>query len=173
MTWRICDGGVKLYGIACIFIGACWGMGIALRERRRGRRTLSDFRAALTRMAAEIRLTRTAFPDLLERLADACAPDAASFFRSVAGAARHGDAPSVAWRDASDALPLSAADRQTLRELAPVLRGDETEIRQALELAATRFEDSLRELDRVAPGEIRQAAALIFSAAALLVILLY
>ena len=164
---------MKFYGIACIVAGACWGMGIALRERRRKRRILSDFRAALTRMAAEIRLARTAFPDLLERLADASGPDAAAFFLSVAEAARRADAPSVAWRNASESLPLSAPDRQTLQELAPVFRGDESEIRQALELAASRFELSLQEFDRAAPAEIRHAAALIFSAAALLVILLY
>ncbi|MBQ6206246.1 MAG: stage III sporulation protein AB [Oscillospiraceae bacterium] len=160
---------MKAYGIACIFIGAAWGMRAKVSERRRRRRLLSDLRSALARMADEIRMARAPLPDLLKRLAATCGPDAAAFFRAVA----ESGGPSQAWGAASDALPLSAPDRQTLRELAPVLRGDEEQIRKALQLASGRFERSLQEFDRTAGAELRQSAALIFSAAALIVILLY
>ncbi len=145
---------------------------ISLSERRRRRGMLSDLRAALARMADEIRMARVPFPDLLGRLAVTCAPDAAGFFRAVSEGARHGGAASELWLTAADALPLSAPDAQTLRELAPVLRGDEEQICAALQLASERFERSLREFDQSAAAETRQTAALIFSAAALLVILL-
>ena len=176
MKWRNCEYGgryeaetVKIWGIACIFIGAAWGMRAKVSERRRRRRLLSDLRSALARMADEIRMARSPLPDLLKRLAAACGPDAAAFFRAVA----ESGGPSQAWGAASDALPLSAPDLQTLRELAPVLRGDEEQIREALQLASGRFERSLQEFDRTEGAELRQSAALIFSAAALLVILLY
>ena len=164
---------MKAYGIACILTGAVWGMRAKLSERRRRRRLLSDLRAALARLADEIRVTRLPLPDLLRRLAATCGPDAAAFFRAVSDSARHGGGPSETWDAASDALPLSVPDRQTLRELAPVLRGDEEQIRNAFQLASARLEHSLQEFDRSASADIRQSAALIFSAAALLVILLY
>lgn len=164
---------MKAWGMLCIFLGAVWAMQANLSERRRRRRLLSDLRAALARMAEEIRMTRSPLPDLLSRLAATCAPDAAAFFRSVSEGARHGGAPSALWLAASDALPLSPPDRQTLRELAPVLRGDEEQIRKALTIAVARLERSLQERDQSAATETRQSAALIFSAAALIVILLY
>ena len=164
---------MKAWGIACILLGAVWGMQANLSERRRRRRLLSDLRAALARMAEEIRITRAPLPDLLGRLSATCAPDAAAFFRNVSDGARRGGTPSALWLTASDALPLSASDRQTLRELAPVLRGDEEQIRKAVKLASARLERSLQELDQSAAADTRQSAALIFSAAALIVILLY
>ena len=164
---------MKAYGIACIALGALWGMRTNLSERRRRRRALSDLRAALARMSEEIRIARAPLPDLLARLGATCAPDAAGFFRAVSEGARNGGSPSALWSEASDALPLSAEDARTLRELAPVLRGDEEQIRKALKLASERLENSLRDFDKEAAAETRRTAALIFSAAALVVILLY
>lgn len=160
---------MKAAGIACIAIGAAWGMRVNALERRRRRRLLADLRAGLARLSEEIRIARAPLPEALRGLSASCAPDAAAFFRAVADSG----APSAAWLAASDALPLSPPDAQTLRELAPALRGDEQRIRAALELAAARLERSLQDLDKSAPAEARQSAALIFSAAALLAILLF
>ena len=164
---------MKAWGIACIFIGALYGLRVNVRERRRRRALLADLRASLSRMADEIRISRAPLPDLLDRLAASCGPDAAAFFRAVADGTRQDGAPSALWREASDALPLAAPDRQTLRELSEVLRGDETQIRDACGVACRRLEESLGDADRNAASELRQSAALIFSGAALLAILLY
>lgn len=164
---------MKAYGIACILLGALWGMGVAARDRRRRRRLLSDLTAGVTRIGEEVRLSRLPLPDLLGRLADDCAPDAAAFFRTVAEGVRAGEPPGVRWRDAVRTLPLSTEDAQTLCELSTALRGDETQICNAAELASARLERSLGDMDRRASADLRQSAALLFSAAALLVILLY
>ena len=154
-------------------LGAFWGTRVSVRERRRKRVLLSDLRAAFARMGEEIRLARIPLPDLLEGLAETCGPDAAAFFRTVAGGVRQGRPPSVIWGREADALPLSPTDRLTLRELSPVLRGDEEQIRRAVDVLSGRLERSLQDMDRSADADLRRAAALIFSAAALLVILLY
>lgn len=164
---------MKAWGIVCIALGALWGMGVTVRERRRKRTAVADFRAALARMAEEIRISRVPLPALLDRLAEGVHTDAGTFFRRVAEGARHGRAPSALWRASLHELPLSASDCQTLSEFASTLRGDEEQIRRAAELAAERLEKSLTEMDSAARTDLQQSAALIFSAAALLAILLY
>lgn len=164
---------MKACGVACILLGALYSTYVSVRERRRRRALLSDLRGALSRLGDEIRLSRTAFPALLERLSESCGADAAAFFRTVSDGARCGRAPSVSWIQAADALPLSASDRATLREFASVLRGDEEQIRHAVSVLSARLERSLAEMDASAAAENRRSAALIFSSAALIVILLY
>ena len=164
---------MKVCGIACIVLGALWGTRVSIRERRRRRGLLADLRAALARMGDEIRLARVPLPDLLERVAETCGADAAGFFRAVSAGIRRGLGPSATWTASADTLPLSDTDRATLREFASVLRGDEEQIRTAAALLSGRLERSLRDMDDAAPADLRRSAALIFSAAALLVILLY
>ena len=164
---------MKAWGVVCILLGAVYGTYVSVRERRRRRELLSDLCGALSRLGDEIRLSRAAFPELLERLSEACGADAAAFLRKVSGGVRQGRTPSVIWAREADALPLSAADRATLREFASVLRGDEEQIRRTVSVMAARLERSLQEMDASAAGDIRRSAALIFSAAALIVILLY
>ncbi|MBR4211699.1 MAG: stage III sporulation protein AB [Oscillibacter sp.] len=164
---------MKICGIACILVGALWGTRVSIGERRRRRGLLADLRAALARMGDEIRLARVPLPDLLERVAETCGADAAGFFRAVSAGIRRGLGPSGTWTEAADTLPLSDTDRATLREFASVLRGDEEQIRTAAALLSGRLERSLRDMDDAAPADLRRSAALMFSAAALLVILLY
>ena len=164
---------MKAWGIACILTGAAWVTRVSIRERRRKRALLSDLRAALSRMGDEIRLARIPLPELLESLASDYGPDAAAFFRTVSDGIRNGRKPSELWTARTDALPLSPTDRAALREFATVLRGDEEQIRRAVTLVAERLERSLRDMDAASDADTRRCAALIFSAAALLVILLY
>lgn len=164
---------MKAWGVVCILLGAVYGTCVSVRERRRRRELLSDLCGALSRLGDEIRLSRVPFPELLERLSETCGVDAASFLRTVSGGVRQGRTPSVVWRREAEALPLSGVDRATLREFASVLRGDEEQIRRTVSVLSARLERSLQEMDASAAGDIRRSAALIFSAAALIVILLY
>ena len=164
---------MKACGVVCILLGAVYSTYVSVRERRRKRALLSDLCGALSRLGDEVRLSRIPFPELLERLSETCGADAAMFFRTVSGGVRQGRTPSVVWIQEADALPLSAVDRATLREFASVLRGDEEQIRRAVSVISARLGRSLQEMDASAAGDIRRSAALIFSAAALIVILLY
>ena len=164
---------MKACGAACILLGAVYGTCVSVRERRRRRELLSDLCGVLSRLGEEIRLSRTPFPELLERLSEACGAEAAALLRTVSDGVRRGRTPSAVWTQEADALPLSAPDRATLREFASVLRGDEEQIRRTVSVLSARLERSLAEMDASAAGDIRRSAALIFSAAALIVILLY
>lgn len=163
---------VKLLGSLCILAGGALARLAQAAERRRRRDTLSDLMTALRRMTEEIRIARTALPDLLEGLADGCGPEAAAFFRAAAGGARREDGLSGAWSTAAEALPLSGGERAALQTLGQDLRGDEEKVCKAISLAIYELAKSAEEQDRSRPQEERRATALCFSAAALLVILL-
>lgn len=163
---------VKLLGSLCILSGGAMARWVHLSERRRRRDTLADLVTALRRMGEEIRMARTALPDLLERLSGDCGPDAAAFFRAAAAAARRGEDLSRAWNAAAAALPLSPGDRTGLQTLGEDLRGDEEKVCKAVSLVTYGLAKSAEEQARRQPAEDRRATALCFSAAALLVILL-
>nr|WP_325296933.1 hypothetical protein [uncultured Dysosmobacter sp.] len=163
---------VKLLGSLCVLAGGALARWAQVSERRRQRDTLSDLLTALRRMAEEIRMARTALPDLLERLAQDCGGDAAAFFRTAAAAARRGEDLSQAWAAAAAALPLPDGDRTSLQALGADLRGDEEKVCKAISLVNYELAKRAEEREARRPQEDRRAAALCFSAAALLVILL-
>ena len=140
------------------------------RERRRQREATAELARALRRMGEEIRMARTPMPRLLASLAADCGTEVSALFLASAEAAAGGEDLIGAWRRGTEALPLAPRDRETLRALD--LRGDAEHLGGELALAVRRLQDSLEELERRHPEEDKRTAALCFSAAALLVILL-
>ena len=123
-------------------------------------------------MGEEIRLARTPMPLLLEYLAKDRCPDAAAFFSETAECLRRGESLEESWRREVSRLPLPPEDVRTLEPLGTALGGDEEEACKAISLAAYELAKHAEERAAERKGEDRRAAALCFSAAALLVILL-
>ncbi len=163
---------VKLLGSLCIFSGGALAWWVQMAERRRKRDTLSDLLAALRRMAEEIRMARTPLPPLLDTLSRTCGPEAASFFRKTAEAARQGEDLPAAWREGAERLPLSEMDKAALAGLGKDIHGDEESACKAISIVAYELAKSAETAEQSRRSEEKQATALCFSAAALLVILL-
>ena len=159
-----------LAGSALILGGGLWAFLRARGENRRRRNLLSDLLLALERMGEEIRMARTPLPHLLDRLAADCRPEAAALLRAAARAARSGEDVGAVWRREAAALPLEPRDMEALRGLD--LGGDEESICKGISLVTRTLTRSLEESDARRPQEEKRTAALCFSAAALLVILL-
>lgn len=159
-----------LAGSVLILGGGLWAFLRVRGENRRRRNTLADLLGALERMGEEIRMARTPLPHLLERLAADCRPEAASLLRSAAKAARSGEDVGAVWRREAGALPLEPRDIEALRGLN--LGGDEESVCHGISLVIHMLTKSLEESDARRPQEEKRTAALCFSAAALLVILL-
>lgn len=159
-----------LAGSALILGGGLWAFLRVRGEHRRRRNLLSDLLLALERMGEEIRMARTPLPHLLDRLAADCRPEAASLLRAAARAARSGEDVGAVWRREAAALPLEPRDIEALRSLD--LGGDEESICKGISLVTHALTRSLEESDARRPQEEKRTAALCFSAAALLVILL-
>ena len=164
---------MKAAGALCILIGAFLGQSFFQRERRRRQIFLSDLRLALFRAAEEIRTARTPFPLLLAELD--CGAEAHRFFHGVSELLRRGEAPDQAWRAETLSLESSIGEeeRRILESLGPDLRGDEERIRAALLDASEKLSERAEALERSSRDDTRRTAALLFSGAALLVILLY
>ncbi len=163
---------LKLLGGLCVASGGALAWYLQQAERRRNRRTLSDFQSALQRMGEEVRMTRTPLPALLNALAADCGPEAAAFFSAVSKAAGEGeDLPGV-WRSLAEALTLEQGARAAVSALACDLQGDEEKVCKAISHVACLLAKRAEEAERKRPEEEKRAAALWFSAAALLVILL-
>lgn len=163
---------LKILGSACVLGGGALARSIQAAERRREMDTLSDLLWGLRRMAEEIRMARTPLPLLLERLSQGCGREAGAFFQAVSDAARRGEDLGRTWRSAAGALPLSGTSAAALAELGENLHGDEENICKAISLVIYSMAQDAEERTRRRPEESRQAAALWFSGAALLVILL-
>ena len=163
---------LKLLGSACILAGSVLAQMSRLSDRRRQWDTLSDMLSALRQMGEEIRLARTPMPLLLEYLAKDRCPDAAAFFSETAECLRRGESLEESWRREVSRLPLPPEDVRTLEPLGAALGGDEEEACKAISLAAYELAKHAEERAAERKGEDRRAAALCFSAAALLVILL-
>ena len=161
---------MKLVGSLCILAGGALAWQRQHRERRRRRDTLSDLIHALGRMSEEIRMARTAMPSLLTQLAADCRGDAATLFCRTAQAARRGEPLEAAWRHEAASLPLEAREIEVLQGLS--LHGDEVDICKGVSLVISCLTKALEDWDRARPEAERRAAALCFSGAALLVILL-
>ena len=162
---------IKLLGSACVLGGGLMFWLMALAEQRRTRMVMEDLLAALRRMREEIRMARTPLPLLLEALAADCrGPETAALFQRSAAAARQGEGLETAWRDGVQLLPLAFKEREALEGL--TLRGDEESVCKGISLVITALARNIEELERQRPERDRRTAALCFSGAALLVILL-
>ena len=161
---------LKLLGSLCVLGGGVLAWSAQRRERRRKRDTLSDLLRALRRMGEAIRIARTPLPPLLDSAASDCGPGAAAFFSAAARGLRDGESLSDAWKEAVKALPLSEGDRQAVADLGGELQGDEEKVCKAISLVIYQLAKSAEEQDQGRRELEKQAAALWFSAAALLVI---
>ena len=163
---------MKLLGSACILAGSVLVQVARLAERRRQWDTLSDLLTALRRMGEEIRLARTPMPLLLEYLAKDRCPDIAAFFNQTAEELRRGESLAAAWQRGISSLPLPPEDIRALEPLGAALGGDEEQACKAISQAAYELAKHAEKRAAERKAEDRRAAALCFSAAALLVILL-
>ena len=163
---------LKLLGSACILAGSVLAQMSRLSDRRRQWDTLSDMLSALRQMGEEIRLARTPMPLLLEYLAKDRCPDAAAFFNQTAEDLRRGESLTEAWQRRVSGLPLPPEDTRVLEPLSAALGGDEEQACKALAQSVYELAKHAEERTAVRKTEDRQAAALCFSTAALLVILL-
>ncbi|MCF2664311.1 hypothetical protein JQM66_07005 [Oscillibacter valericigenes] len=162
---------LKLLGSVCVLGGGALYWLIALAERRRTRTALGDLLSALRRMREEIRMARTPLPLLLETLGSDCRGlETAALFQRSAEAALQGEGLETVWRDGVRLLPLAPREREVLENL--TLRGDEESICKGISLVITDLARGIEELERQRPERDRRTAALCFSGAALLVILL-
>ena len=117
-------------------------------------------------------MARTPLPSLLDALAKSCGPEGADFFHQAAETARRGGDLPAAWHHAAGGLPLEPGDREALAALGDSLHGDEESVCKAISLVIYQLAKSLEETDRVRQQEEKRTAALCFSAAVLMVILL-
>ncbi len=163
---------LKLVGSVCILVGGAMAHGARLAERRRQWDTLSDLLSALRQMGEEIRQARTPMPLLLEYLAKNRCPAAAAFLNQTAEALRRGEGLEETWRLESSRLPLPPEDIRALEPLGAALCGDEEQACKAISLATYELAKHAERRAAERKAEDRRAAALCFSAAALLVILL-
>ena len=163
---------LKLLGSICILIGSVLTQGTRLAERRRQWDTLSDMLSALRQMGEEIRLARAPMPLLLEDLAKPLCPDAAAFFNQTSEALRRGENLAESWQRELSCLPLPPEDIRALEPLGAAFGGDEEQACKAISRAVYELAKHAEERAAERKGEDRRAAALCFSAAALLVILL-
>ncbi len=163
---------LKLLGSLLIASGGALAWYLQLSERKRRRDTLSDLQTAFRRMGEEVRMARTPLPALLERLATDCGPEAAAFFTAVSRAAGEGEALPPVWRREAEALPLEEEDKSAVLELGDDLQGDEEKVCKAISRVTYTLAKGAEKAERERPEKEKRAAALWFSASALLVILL-
>ena len=90
----------------------------------------------------------------------------------LAAALAAGRSPEIVWCQTVSCLPVSETDKRALSELVNTLQGDETSACKGILLARKELQNSLSQLEKQRPEEEKRTAALCFSTAALLVILL-
>ncbi|WP_295760961.1 stage III sporulation protein AB [uncultured Oscillibacter sp.] len=163
---------LKLLGSLCIAAGGALAWYLQAAERRRERDTLSDFQTAFRRMGEEIRMARTPMPALLRALAAGRGTEAGAFFAAVSEAAARGEDLPRAWRERAEALSLNEGDKSAVSALGQDLQGDEEKVCKAISHVAYTLAKSAEQAERERPEREKRAAALWFSASALLTILL-
>ena len=163
---------LRMLGSLCVVSGGALAWYVQRAERRRERDTLSDLLGAFRRMGEEGRMARTPLPALLSSLAVDCGEPAAAFFQAASKAAAGGERLPQVWREQAEYLPLSKRDKSVVSSLAKGLQGDEENACKVISHVAYELAKSAEEAEHKRPEEEKRAAALWFSASALLVILL-
>lgn len=162
---------VKLLGSGLVAAGfaAVW-----LRQMGAYRQELAlllDLAEALTLLSDRIRLSRAPLPRLLGELALRPGP-AAVLFARVRRELGQGTPLKAAWEQAAGAPALRGDAEQLLAELSCRLTGDEQSVCRGLEEAAGQLRRMAAERREGRRDVARREAALCFSAAAMLIILL-
>ena len=163
---------MKLLGSGLIFLGGALFHRIEREEVRREMDTLWNLAGALTEAAEEIRTDRMALPRVLERASRDRTPPVAAFLRKTADAARRGQSVQAVWNAEAETLALGREDLAVMERAGRALSGDEDQVTRGLLQGAEALLRSLEERRSRRPDRERRAAALSFSGAALLVILL-
>lgn len=163
---------MKLMGSLCVLLagGSVWWL--QRQEQRRRRQIVAELAAALDYMETSIRLNRTPLLPLFRQAARGRCHEVSQLFERSAVALAAGRSPEIVWCQAVSSLPVSETDKRALSELVNVLQGDETSACKGLSFARKGLQNSLSQLEKQRPEEEKRTAALCFSAAALLVILL-
>ena len=162
---------MKALGAALVFFAAAGVWISGLLRQRRELDTLRRLAALLARMGGEIQGRRTPLPRLLEELSQE-EPRLGPALRQALSGLRAGEAlPELLGRCADD-WGLSLGCRTALEELGCALGGDAEESAGALAFARQRILEEQEEKRRSQRERERGSAALCFSGAALVVILL-
>ena len=159
---------MKLMGSLCVLFagGSVWWL--QRQEQRRRRQVVAE----LERMETSIRLNQTPLLPLFRQAARGRCHEVSQLFERSAAALAAGRSPEIVWCQTVSCLPVSETDKRALSELVNALQGDETSACKGILLARKELQNSLSQLEKQRPDEEKRAAALCFSAAALLVILL-
>ena len=159
---------IKLVGSVCVLFagGSVWWL--QHQEQRRRRQVLAELAAALDGMETSIRLNRTPLLPLFRQTARGRCTSLEQLGHLMAA----GRSPEIVWCQAVSCLPVSETDKRALSELVNALQGDEASACKGILLARKELQNSLSQLEKQRPDEEKRTAALCFSAAALLVILL-
>ena len=163
---------IKLVGSLCVLFagGSVWWL--QHQEQRRRRQVLAELAAALDYMKTAIRLNRTPLLPLFRQAARGRCREVSQLFDRGAAVLAAGRSPETVWCQAVSCLSVSETDKRALSELVDALQGDETSACKGLSLVREELQNSLSQLEKQRPEEEKRTAALCFSAAALLVILL-
>lgn len=161
---------IKILGSLFVFGGSGLLWWFQMQARRSRRAVLSDLMLILRNMQEEIRMTRTPLPDLFEKMAEQCGTETAELLLDLAGAAAGGEDVSAVWKEGVRRLPIFGQEHEVLLEL--TFSGDEEKVCKELAFALYGLANCVEELDRSRSEEEKRVAALCFSGASLLVILL-
>ena len=137
----------RLLGAALLVLGGALCGWQQLERRRRRERLLQELRAALERMADEIRLLSRPMGEIFALLAQSC-PALQFFFHTLARDT--GQQPlDELWQKALETLPLGEAPRESLAALGNVLgRYDAESQARHIALTCRRLEQQREELSR-------------------------
>ena len=163
---------MKLMGSLCVLFagGSVWWLHRLVP--RRARQVAADLVWTLERLEPSIRLNQTPLLPLFRQAARGRCHEVSQLFERSAAALAAGRSPEIVWCQTVSCLPVSETDKRALSELVNALQGDETSACKGILLARKELQNSLSQLEKQRPDEEKRAAALCFSAAALLVILL-
>lgn len=161
---------IKILGSLFVFGGGGLFWWFQMQARRRRRAVLADLMQALRSVQDEIRMMRTPLPELFENLAEHCGAETAELLKNLAASAAGGEPVDVAWETGVRQLPLSKREQDVLMCLN--FSGDEEKVCKEIALSLYGLVTCAEELDRNRAEEEKRVAALCFSSAALLVILL-
>ena len=163
---------IKLVGSLCVLFagGSVWWL--QRQEQRRRRQVVAELVSTLERMETSIRLNQTPLLPLFRQAARGRCHEVSQLFEGSAAALAAERSPEIVWCQAVSCLPVSETDKRALSELVNALQGDEASACKGILLVRKELQSSLSQLEKQRPDEEKRAAALCFSAAALLVILL-
>lgn len=163
---------IKLLGSLLVLGGFAAAWAEELNRWRRERETLAQLIGALGALSDRIRLTRLPLPRILRELGEARAGAVGAWLTETAAALEGGAALKNAWETSCKYLPVEDKIQKIVGELGYKLSGDEMEICEGISLVTDWLNRELVERNRKKQDWTRQAGAICFSGAALLIILL-